>query len=83
MKPALANERLRRRAAGSGALLLLAIVATACAHMPDAYATLEWKDDWGSRGAQVLKRDYAMCSDLVEQRRSALTGCMQARGWRL
>jgi len=56
-------------------------VLAACAQLPKAVADLGWQDHWGERGAGVLSRDYAMCTELVEQRRSLLQGCMDARGW--
>jgi hypothetical protein len=31
----------------------------------------------------VLARDFAMCEQLVEQRRSLLASCLAARGWSL
>jgi hypothetical protein len=66
-----------------GSALALALGLTACASIPPAVAELPWADAWGSRGPQVLGRDYAMCAQLVEQHRSLLTGCMAARGWGL
>ncbi len=59
------------------ALLLL----SACASMHESTAALPWQDQWGDRGRQVLARDHAMCEALVEQRRSLLASCLQARGW--
>ncbi len=53
----------------------------ACAYMPKSVEALPWVDLRGDRGAQVLVRDYAMCEQLVEQRRSLMTQCMLARGW--
>lgn len=53
----------------------------ACAYLPQSVEALPWTDLWGDRGAQVLARDYAMCEELVEQRRGLLAGCMAARGW--
>lgn len=64
-------------------LPLLALCASLCACAPlhESTAGLPWQDAWGDRGPQVLARDHAMCERLVEQRRSLLPGCMQARGW--
>jgi len=53
----------------------------ACAQLPQSMAELGWTDRWGDRGEGVLARDYQMCTELVEQRRGLLLGCMQARGW--
>ncbi|RFO97763.1 hypothetical protein DIC66_07925 [Rhodoferax lacus] len=60
---------------------LLGLLLAACAQLPAAIKDLNWKDRWGDRGEQVLSRDYAMCQELVEQRRSLLSSCMAARGW--
>ena len=64
-------------------LICVVLALGACAQLPPALALLPWNDLWGDRGAGVLARDYAMCAQLVEQRRSALRGCMAARGWTL
>ncbi|MDZ7919619.1 hypothetical protein [Rhodoferax sp.] len=56
---------------------------TACAQLPAQIAELGWQDLYGDRGAQVLARDYVMCTELTEQRRSLLGGCMAARGWKV
>ena len=53
---------------------------TACAQFPQSMAEFSWIDQWGDRGAGVLSRDYQMCTELVEQRRGLLVGCMEARG---
>jgi hypothetical protein len=53
----------------------------ACAQLPQSMAELGWTDRWGDRGEGVLARDYQMCTELVEQRRGLLIGCMEARGW--
>lgn len=58
-----------------------ACALAACAQLPKAVADLGWQDHWGDRGTGVLARDYAMCAELVEQRRGLLQGCMNARGW--
>jgi len=42
-----------------------------------------WMDRWGDRGAGVFARDHEACAEKVETRRSALAGCMQAKGWEL
>lgn len=60
---------------------LLGLVA--CAQMPAQVAALDWQDMYGDRGAQVLARDYIMCTELIEQRRSLLGGCMATRGWKV
>ena len=56
---------------------------SACAQLPPGMAQLEWVDLYGDRGSQVLTRDYVMCTELIEQRRSLLEGCMANRGWRI
>lgn len=58
-----------------------AAMLAACAQLPPAIASLDWQDQWGDRGAGVLARDYDMCAELVEQKRSLLSNCMAARGW--
>lgn len=58
-----------------------AAMLAACAQLPPSIATLDWQDLWGDRGAGVLARDYAMCTELVEQKRGLLGSCMAARGW--
>jgi hypothetical protein len=60
---------------------LLGLVA--CAQLPKQVEELNWQDLYGERGAQVLARDYVMCTELTEQRRSLLGGCMAARGWKV
>ena len=55
----------------------------ACAQLPPSVATLDWQDRWGDRGAGVLARDYAMCSELLEQKRSLMGSCMAGRGWEI
>jgi hypothetical protein len=60
---------------------VLACILSACSHMPQSAKDLSWDDHLGDRGRGVLERDYAMCSDLVESRRSSLAGCMLGRGW--
>lgn len=62
-------------------MLVCGLWLSACAQLPLAIKELDWKDRWGDRGEQVLARDYAMCQQLVEQRRSLLSACMEARGW--
>jgi hypothetical protein len=54
-----------------------------CAQLPQAMADQGWTDLLGDRGQGVLARDYEMCSELVEQRRGLLAGCMEARGWKI
>lgn len=66
-----------------GVALLCALLLAACAPLHVAVAELPWHDQWGDRGRQVLARDHAMCETLVEQRRSLLQSCLQARGWTL
>jgi hypothetical protein len=61
--------------------LLLVMLLTACAQLPESIQELNWKDEWGNRGEQVLARDYEMCQTLVEQRRGLLSSCMANRGW--
>jgi hypothetical protein len=62
-------------------LLASLLLLGACAQLPPAVKELGWKDQWGDRGEPVLARDYAMCQELVEQRRSLLSSCMAHRGW--
>lgn len=59
-----------------GAIVLLG----ACAQMPQAYSEPPWKDLRGSKGDQVMARDFEMCEKLVEQR-SQLKSCMASQGW--
>lgn len=61
----------------------LALALAACAQLPASVDALQWEDAWGDRGRQVLARDYRMCEELVEQRRSLMQGCLQTRGWLL
>ena len=61
--------------------LLLGLLLTGCAQLPQSIKELNWKDEWGDRGDQVLARDYEMCQRLVEQRRGLLSACMANRGW--
>jgi hypothetical protein len=75
--------RPARRKVGALALVVAAMLQTACAPMHPAIAALPWQDQWGDRGTQVLARDHAMCGELVEQRRSQLPDCLRARGWAL
>jgi len=73
---------IQRRFSRTCALVFSAGLA-ACAQLPQSMADQGWTDLWGDRGTVVLARDYAMCSDLVEQRRSLLAGCMENRGWKI
>lgn len=59
------------------------LALAACAQWPAPVAELDWQDLYGARGSQVLARDYVMCTELTEQRRSLLSGCMAARGWKV
>lgn len=61
----------------------ICIGVIACAQFPQSMADLGWTDSWGNRGDGVLARDYQMCTELVEQRRSLLAGCMESRGWQI
>ena len=65
-------------ASGVSALLL-----AGCANLPDSVSELAVRDLFGDRGQQVFARDYVMCADLVESRRSLLLGCLMSRGWAL
>jgi hypothetical protein len=56
-------------------------MAAACADIPQSVEEIGWQDSWGDRGQQVFARDYAMCAELVEQRRSLMTSCLSGRGW--
>jgi hypothetical protein len=71
----------RRQILSMAFATITACALVACAQLPKAVAELGWQDLRGDRGAGVLARDYAMCSELVEQRRGLLKGCMEARGW--
>jgi hypothetical protein len=64
-------------------LITVTFLVVGCATPADSGTRLAWLDQWGDRGVGVLARDHAMCRELVETRRSLLTGCMQQRGWRL
>ena len=59
----------------------ICISVIACAQLPQSMADLGWTDHRGDRGDGVLARDYQMCTELVEQRRSLMAGCMESRGW--
>jgi hypothetical protein len=72
----------QRRFARTCSLVFSACLA-ACAQLPQSMADQGWTDLWGDRGSGVLARDYAMCSELVEQRRGLLAGCMEIRGWKI
>jgi hypothetical protein len=72
-----------RRGASTSMVSLLGVALAACAALPPSFAELTWADQWGDRGHGVLERDFVMCSDLVESRRSQLSSCMSARGWSL
>ena len=72
-----------RREASTFMVSLLGVALAACASLPPSFAELAWADQWGDRGRGVLERDFVMCSDLVESRRSQLPSCMSARGWSL
>ena len=62
-------------------LLPMAFIVAGCAQLPTSIAELHWRDSQGDRGRGVLARDYDMCEQLVEQRRSLMEGCMASRGW--
>jgi hypothetical protein len=65
-------------------LCLVSVIAftfAGCAALPSPLSDIAWVDLWGDRGRGVLERDYGMCAELVEQRRSLLSGCMASRGW--
>ena len=69
------------RADLSTVLITVTALMAGCASLGDSGARLAWQDQWGDRGGGVLARDHAMCSELVETRRSLLASCMQQRGW--
>ena len=64
-------------------LATLALLLTACASLPESFSELKWQDLRGDRGLQVMRRDFAWCSDAVETRRSLHEQCMIERGWAL
>ena len=64
-------------------LTTLALFFTACVSLPESFAEIKWQDLRGDRGQQVMKRDFAWCSDAVETRRSLHEQCMIERGWAL
>lgn len=68
---------------GRSSCLALGLVLVGCAQLPPSMVGIGWADLWGDRGEGVLARDYQMCSDLIEQRRSLLVGCMAYRGWQI
>jgi hypothetical protein len=70
-----------RNSTMSVSILTVFSALVACAHFPQSMAEFEWTDHWGDRGEGVLARDYQMCSELVEQRRGLLQGCMETKGW--
>jgi hypothetical protein len=72
-----------RRGAATFMGSLLGVALAGCASLPPSFAELAWADQWGDRGRGVLERDFVMCSELVESRRSQLSSCMSARGWTL
>lgn len=61
----------------------ICVSVIACAQLPKSMADLGWTDNLGDRGEGVLARDYQMCTELVEQRRSLMAGCMASRGWQI
>ena len=65
------------------ATISVCLLLIACAQLHPAVAALQWQDQWGERGRQVLARDHAMCERLVEHRRSQLGACLAARRWSL
>ena len=62
---------------------VVCVGVTACAQFPQSMADLGWTDNRGNRGEGVLARDYQMCTELVEQRRSLMAGCMESSGWQI
>lgn len=64
-------------------IFVVCVGVTACAQFPQSMADLGWTDNRGNRGDGVLARDYQMCTELVEQRRSLMAGCMESRGWQI
>lgn len=63
--------------------LPLAALLGACAALPASVSALNWQDDWGDRGRQVMARDHAQCAELLESKRSQMQACLLQRGWRL
>ncbi len=53
----------------------------ACTHLPPSFESLQWADQRGDRGPQVMQRDLAWCMQAIESRRSLLASCMAERGW--
>lgn len=72
-----------QRRFASRCVLAFSAGLAACAQLPQSMAEQGWTDLRGDRGSGVLARDYVMCSELVEQRRSLLAGCMETRGWKI
>ncbi len=68
----------KMRVAFASLLLLLAGCASTAAQRHGF-----WTDAQGDRGAGVFSRDYEVCEDLVESRRSLIESCMNARGWKM
>ncbi|MDP9902953.1 hypothetical protein [Variovorax ginsengisoli] len=60
-----------------------ALFLAGCANAPLSTRSLPWQDAWGDRGVGVRDRDLMQCAEAVEQRRSALAGCMERKGWLL
>ena len=61
--------------------LFMSLAMSGCASIPASMQELPWQDAWGDRGVQVRDRDWIMCAELTESRRSLLAGCMAQRGW--
>lgn len=77
--PATHLPRLRTWAACA----VLAFGGSGCSSLHTSQAQLQWVDLQGDRGEGVAQRDLQACSAAVESRRSLITSCMAARGWRL
>lgn len=67
----------------SCSVLATILLLASCAQVPVSVQSLPWIDGRGDRGVGVRDRDWAQCADAVEQRRSAMAGCMEHKGWTL
>ena len=68
---------------GISGILAIILALSDCAQMPEPMANIGWVDHRGDRGQGVLARDYLMCAELIEQRRSLMAGCMAPLGWQI
>ncbi len=75
------KNSLARAVIGVATLLALGVGFAGCASMPDSVDMLQWRDLQGDRGNGVRTRDWAQCSDAVENRRSSMADCMAQKGW--